>query len=122
MSKCLARMEECLRSCLYENIGVFKITFVCNRTLIDLILVVLNLRDPTQKKGNGNSNEIEDQSQEIPMKVIKNNVTSDGYGINGKVVTMSIINENFEDEMTKEEQHMVSQSLNYLSLNRGHPL
>jgi len=56
------------------------------------------------------------------MKVIKNNVTSDGYGINGKVVTMSIINENFEDEMTKEEQHMVSQSLNYLSLNRGHPL
>lgn len=115
-------MEECLRSCLYENIGVFKITFVCNRTLIDLILVVLNLRDPTQKKGNGNSNEIEDQSQEIPMKVIKNNVTSDGYGINGKVVTMSIINENFEDEMTKEEQHMVSQSLNYLSLNRGHPL
>jgi len=47
MSKCLARMEECLRSCLYENIGVFKITFVCNRTLIDLILVVLNLRDPT---------------------------------------------------------------------------
>jgi hypothetical protein len=56
------------------------------------------------------------------MKVMKNNVASDGYGINGKVVTMSITNEIFEDALTKEEQHMVSQSLNYLNLNRGHPL
>ncbi len=39
-----------------------KITFVCNRTLVDLILVVLNLRGPIHKKGYGNDNEIEGQS------------------------------------------------------------
>jgi hypothetical protein len=47
MSKCLARMEECLRTCLKESIGVSKITYVHNRTLVDLILNVLNLRGPT---------------------------------------------------------------------------
>jgi hypothetical protein len=56
------------------------------------------------------------------MKVMKNNVARDGYGINGKVVATSITNEIFEDAMTKEEQHRVSQSLNDLSLSRRHPL
>jgi hypothetical protein len=56
------------------------------------------------------------------MKVMKNNVASDEYGINGRVVATSITNEKIENAMTKEKQHMVSQSLNYLSLYRGHPL
>jgi hypothetical protein len=39
-----------------------KITFVCNRTLLDLILAVLNFRGPTHFLKNGNNNEIEGQS------------------------------------------------------------
>jgi hypothetical protein len=41
----------------------------------------------------------------------------DKYGINGKVAAMPNISEHFKDvTMTKEEQHMVNQSLNYLRM------
>jgi hypothetical protein len=53
------------------------------------------------------------------MKVMNlTNDIGDKYGINGKVAAMSNTNEHFKnDAMTKEEQHMVNQSLNYLKLD-----
>jgi len=114
-------MEECFKKCLQEIINVL-ISHLCNRTLVELSLAILNFKSPTQKKGNGNNNEIKIEGWENINEGDESNDIGDKYGINGKVTIMSNTNEHFKDAtMTKEEQHMVNQSLNYLKLDGGCP-
>jgi hypothetical protein len=110
-------MEECFKKNLQEIISVI-ISPLCNRTLVELSLVILNSKSPTPKRGNGNNNETKIEGWENINEGDEFNDIGDKYGINGKVAAMSNINEHFEDViMTKEEQHMVNQSLNYLRMD-----
>jgi len=109
-------MEECFKKCLQEIISVL-ILPLCNRTLVKLNLAILNSKSLAQKKGNGNNNETKIEGWEDINEGDESNDIGDKYGINNKVVAMSNINEHFKDVvMTKEEQHMVNQSLNYLRM------
>jgi hypothetical protein len=84
-------MEECFKKCLQEIINVL-ISPLCNRTLVELSLVILNSKSPTQKKGNGNNDETKIEGWENINEGDESNDIGDKYGINGKVAAMPNIN------------------------------
>jgi hypothetical protein len=91
--------------------------------LVELSLAILNFKSPTQKKGNGNNNGTRIEGWENINEGDEYNDIGYKYGINGKVAALFNTNEHFKGAaMTKEKQHMVNQSLNYLKPDGGCPL